>query len=80
MKNKDSRPYPALCRDCKWSISVEQRQWELRCINPKVNASDSWALSAGYEMWAIGTDCRAERDKTSWFSKCGMKGKLWETK
>ena len=75
-----SRPYPALCKDCKWSRSEENRDWYLRCVHPVINANDSWALSRGKADTAYGSDAQQERSKTGWFAKCGMKGKLWEAK
>lgn len=73
-----SKPYPALCRDCKWSKPEDERYWNLRCIHPVINANDSWALSS--TKLGGGTCCRDERAKRGWFTKCGMKGKLWEPK
>lgn len=73
-----AKPYPAFCRDCKWSHIEEGRDWNLRCINPIINANDSWALST--TKMGRGSDAQREREKTGWFAKCGMKGKLWEPK
>lgn len=77
MKNK---PYPALCKDCKWSAMHEGRDWYLKCVNPIINAKDSWALSRAKGDTAYGSDAQRERAKTGLFAKCGMKGKLWEPK
>lgn len=77
-----SKPFPALCKDCKWSVPEEgsRSSWSLRCVNPIVNAEDSWALAAG-DGRSAGSDPQSERRKTGWFFvKCGMKGKLWEPK
>ena len=71
-----NKPYPALCNKCKWS--KEKENFYLACLHPIINANDSYALSA-VEVFT-GTHCRDERAKTGWFTKCGMKGKLWEAK
>lgn len=73
-----SKPYPALCRECKWSYKEDGRDYYLRCTHPIINANDSWALSKGSATY--GSDTQVERAKKSWFAKCGMKGKLWEAK
>ena len=72
------KPYPALCRDCKYSAPEERSSWAIRCHHPKVNANDSWALSNGGSVQ--GSDCRAQREKRSFFALCGMRGKLWAPK
>lgn len=76
MKNK---PYPAFCIDCKWSKTYEDRSWVLYCTNPIINANDSWALASSVGE-GKGSEARAERNKTGIFAKCGIKGKLWESK
>ena len=73
-----NKPYPALCRDCKWSRTEENRDWYLRCVHPVINANDSWALSRGNREY--GSDTQQERAKRGLFTKCGIKGKLWEPK
>jgi len=73
-----NKPFPALCRDCKYSEPDKNSSWNLHCLHPVVNGSDPWALSAA--STGRGTDCRGERERTSWFAKCGIKGKLWESK
>lgn len=70
------KPYPALCSACKHHVSDENSTWNLRCVNAKVNGNDPWALASSVP--GKGTDCRGEREKTSWFSLCGRSGKLWE--
>lgn len=75
-----SKPYPALCKDCMWSRSEENRDWYLRCVHPVINANDSWALSRGKGDTGYGSDAQQERSKKGWFTKCGMKGKLWQSK
>ena len=73
-----SKPYPALCRECKWSRKEDNRDSYLRCVHPIVNANDPWALSKGSNNY--GSDTHNERQKRGWFANCGMKGKLWESK
>ena len=73
-----SKPYPALCADCRHSEPEESSSWALRCVNPKVNARDPWALSSSRK--GRGTDCRGERERRSFFAVCGIKGKAWEIK
>ena len=72
------KPYPVLCRDCKFSVPEQGSEWNLRCLNPRVNAKDSWALSANGRI--SGTNCNTERSEKGFFVSCGMKGKLWELK
>lgn len=67
-------PYPALCRDCKYSKPEERSEWNLRCHHPKVNGKDPWALGS---LNAGGTNCTTERGRR-WPAKCGMRGALWE--
>ncbi len=75
-----SKPFPAFCKDCKWSTTEINREWYLKCFNPIINANDSWALSRGEGNIPYGSDAQVERSKTGWFAKCGKKGKLWEAK
>ncbi len=70
-----SKPFPALCRDCKHSQPEERSEWNLRCLHPIVSAKDPWALAGGGAI--RGSDCRSERERRSLFAPCGMKGKLW---
>lgn len=72
------KPFPVLCKECKFSIPEEHSEWNLRCINPIINAKDPFALATN-SVKIHGSDCRRERSKT-WFIRCGMKGKLWEKK
>ncbi len=69
-----------LCRDCKHSMPEPRSEWNLRCMNPEVNARDSWALSS---VQPHGSSARDEREKT-WtlrgMAPCGMRGALWEPK
>lgn len=67
---------PKFCAECKYSKPETNSPWNLRCVNPYVNANDSWALSSST---IHGTTCSTERDKR-FFAACGMKGKLWEQK
>ena len=76
MKDK---PFPALCMDCKHAKPERGSNWNNRCFNPKVVASDSWALANNDQGAPYGSSCQAERKKI-WFAKCGAKGKLWERK
>ena len=70
------KPYPALCKDCKYSKPEERSDWNLRCHHPVVNAADPWALGSKN---IGGSSCTTIRQK-SWPSACGMRGALWEAK
>lgn len=72
-----TKPYPALCRDCKYSTVDLKSPWNGLCSHPKVNAKDPWTLANPAEPAA--SNAKDERSKT-WFAVCGMKGKLWEAK
>ena len=72
-----TKPYPALCRDCKFSKPSPGSEWNLKCLHPRVNAGNAWALVANGDF---GCECRGERERRSLFAPCGMKGKLWEKK
>lgn len=72
------KPYPALCRDCAHSQPEEGSPWNLKCVNPKVNSNDPWALASAKEFG--GTECRSERTKTVLWAPCGKQGKLWSPK
>lgn len=75
-----SKPFPALCKDCKFAAPEERSEWTLRCHNPIVNAKDEWALASNSSSAnGCGTSCREERS-IKWFAECGMKGKLWTAK
>lgn len=73
-----SKPYPALCRDCKHSKPEERSEWNLRCTHPTVNAKDHWALAGGAANH--GSTCTREREKRVWWAACGMRGRLWEAR
>ncbi len=73
-----SKPYPALCKDCKHSNPQKDSDWNLLCLNPVVNAGDPWALSRA-SVSDAGSSCRDERQR-KWLAPCGMRGKLWELK
>jgi hypothetical protein len=73
-----SKPYPALCKDCKHSNQQKSAEWNLLCAHPVVNAGDPWALSRSSAS-DTGSSCREERQRR-WFAPCGMGGKLWELK
>jgi 5-methylcytosine-specific restriction endonuclease McrA len=70
------KPYPAFCKNCKFSAPEVSHVWNLRCHNPVVNGRDAWAL-AGTEV--SGTNCHDQREK-AWPAKCGMRGALWAAK
>lgn len=70
------KPYPALCKDCKYSKPEERSELILRCHNPIVNAKDAWALS---RTIINGINCQDVRGKP-WPLACGMRGALWEPK
>ncbi len=74
------KPYPALCLDCKHARPEKDYDWNHRCFNQKVVASDAWALSNNKEGEPTGASCYEERKKISIFAPCGAKGKLWESK
>lgn len=65
------------CKDCVYSHPDKHSEWTLRCRNPQVNATDEYALA--YSDFK-GTECVGERRNTSWFAKCGQKGKQWTPK
>lgn len=67
----------AYCKDCKFSKPEERSEWNLRCHNPIVNRKDYWALSS---IKMNGSSCSEERKGGILFSKCGMRGALWEPK
>ena len=69
------KPFPALCKDCKYSKPEARSEWSLRCLHPAVNARDPWALS-GAIVSDQGSSAREERER-KWFAACGMRGKLW---
>ena len=68
------KPFPALCKECKYSAPDKNSSWQLQCHNPKVNAKDSWALA---NCKTNGSNCQSERDR-NWFSPCGQRGAQWE--
>jgi hypothetical protein len=67
---------PKFCKTCKYS-EAEDTWSSLRCSNHQVNAENPWALAY---IKHNGSECLEERRKTSWFAKCGIKGKLYEPK
>ena len=71
-----SKPFPALCSECKHSKFESERGGNLRCHNPEVNSKDPYALGGSR---AEGTNCTNER-ALKWPAKCGMRGELWEPK
>lgn len=75
-----NKPFPALCRDCRFGKPQKDFGWNNVCMNPKVNAQSSWALANNHEGEPAYTQCQSERERRSPFAACGMKGKLWEPK
>ena len=73
----NDKPYPALCKDCKWSSPEPGFEWNLRCHQPTVNADDPWALASG---GGVGTRCQSERGRATLLARCGKGGKLWEAR
>ena len=71
------KPYPVLCRDCKYSVWQKGSEWNVRCANPAVNGNDPWYLSSASSE---GADCKSEREGNWFNSKCGMRGALWIAK
>ena len=76
---KVTKPFPALCRDCKYAKPEPKFEWNNRCFHPKVVSHDTWALATNHEGETNGANCREERQKR-WFAPCGIHGKLWERK
>jgi hypothetical protein len=74
------KPFPALCRDCKWSQPENRSDWNNVCTNPSVVAVHPWALANNREGLPAWPQCHDERNKRSWFAPCGIRGKLWEPK
>ena len=74
------KPFPALCKDCKYSLPEKGSEGKNLCINPKVVSRDPWALANNFEGKPNGKHCRAERDSAWFFAPCGMRGKLWEAR
>lgn len=66
------------CKDCKYSRAREKDYGAIRCVHPVINANDYWSLSHQDECY--GSNCSDERKQRGWFTKCGIKGKLWEQK
>ena len=76
-----TKPFPALCKDCKWSEPENSYSTFNVCHNPQVMAQDTWTLSqSSVEGKPFGSSCRSERDRRGIFVACGIKGKLWEPK
>jgi hypothetical protein len=75
-----TKPFPALCRDCKHGIPEEGSPWSMWCTNPMVNAQNEWALAnTGGNGAPAHSSARQERAR-KWLSPCGMTGKLWTPK
>ena len=73
------KPFPALCKDCKYSRPEDERSHYNVCTHPKVMSDDSYTLASNFINKPHGSSCRDEREKKL-FAKCGMKGKLWESR
>jgi len=67
-----------LCRDCKHSMPEPRSEWNLRCMNPEVNARDSWALSSVHPHGSSARDERETNMTMRGLKPCGMRGALWE--
>lgn len=78
-----NRPFPALCRECKWGRPEDLRQdrpWMNVCTNPNVIAQHPWALANNREGEPAYPSCHEERGRRSPFAACGIKGKKWEAR
>jgi len=64
------------CNTCEFLVRKDGESFS-RCMEPTVNKNNPWALA--YHT-STGVDCYGERQKTGWFSICGMKGKKWQQK
>lgn len=67
----DQKPFPRLCKDCRFSREEWESSSSLACINAVVNANDPYALASKVR---IGSSCIIERGK-GFFSNCGKKKK-----
>ena len=69
-----------LCRNCKYSRLENGSSWQLECLHPKVNATDSWVLSSSEIK---GNNARMERESNWCYSfrrkPCGTRGALFES-
>jgi len=74
-----SKPFPALCIECKWHKPTPHSAWTGECWHPLVISKDAWALANNNEGMPRGSSCFDERKK-GWFASCGQTGKLWEPK
>ena len=75
-----TKPFPARCKDCKWSTPERHSTWSNKCTNPKVVVTYPWSLANGNEGDPCWPSCGEERKRASLFAPCGYKGKLWESK
>ena len=73
------KPFPALCRDCKWSTPEPKFEWNNLCTHPKVVSKDRNALARNREGQPYYSSCVDERGK-AFFAPCGIRGKLWTSK
>jgi len=65
------------CKDCKWSEPEKNFEWNNYCYHVFVVGANARALATNDKN---GVECVDERRKRSWFSNCGIHGKLWEAK
>ena len=73
-----NKPFPVFCKDCAYSRAEQDSPWNLKCVHPKVNATDPYALASADTI--PGTLCRDERAVRFIASACGQSGKLWTPK
>lgn len=64
------------CRDCKHSMESPRLKNELLCTHQDVVADMPYVLAS---MPMSGVWASEER-KLKFFGKCGVRGKLWESK
>lgn len=72
MKNKIENPKLLRCNSCKYCANSIYSSG-LRCLHPAVNIRNVGYLAGDCEA---ARDCQDER-KNSYFSKCGVAGRLW---
>lgn len=67
------------CKDCKYSVLTGCLGKVLRCVHPKVTKETITPDIISSTKEVGGVLCNEAR-KGYWLVKCGMKGKLWESK
>lgn len=71
--------YPKLCKDCKYSrLKKNGLHNRNLCVHPIIIRTSPAGLADNNEEYEYGASCLKEREKISWFAKCGIKGKLFE--